>query len=132
MRDEIEGPALAGLRLAALISLVIGSVGSIGLWIHAARHPPVLLIVLFVIWVLSPFAGLGVAHQVSKRLAPGPQATLYIVTVFVALASLLIYGDDALNHSTTHPAFVYVMVPPAAWLFGVTALLIAALRARRV
>jgi hypothetical protein len=120
------------MRASAIVALVVGAAGSIGLMLHAKQHPPPFLVGLFVVWVLSPFAALGVAHRVSKRWALGTQATLYIVTVFIALASLLIYGDDAVNHRTAHPAFVYVAVPPVAWLLGVIALLIAALRARRV
>src|SRR5712671_4372047 len=99
MKDE-KGDALTGLRFTALIALMIGGAGSLGFWIHAAQHPPPLIIVLFVVWVLSPFAALGIAHRVSKRWMPGTQATLHIVTLIVALASLLIYGDDALNHRT--------------------------------
>ena len=119
------------MRAVAIVALIVGAVGSIGLMLHAKQHPPPLLVGLFVIWVLSPFAALGAAHRASKRWASGTQTTLHVVTMFVVLASLLIYGDDAVNHRTAHPAFVYVAVPPASWLFGVIALLIAALRARR-
>jgi hypothetical protein len=120
------------MRASAILALVVGAAGSIGLMLHAKQHPPPLLVVLFVIWVLSPFAALGAAYRISKRWASGTQTTLHVVTVFIALASLLIYGDDAVNHRAAHPAFVYVAVPPASWLLGVIALLIAALRARRV
>jgi uncharacterized membrane protein YsdA (DUF1294 family) len=119
------------MRTTALVALIAGAAGSIGLFLHAKQHPPPLLVALFVIWVLSPFAALAVTHRVSKRWAPGTQATLYVVTLFVALASLLIYGDDALHHRTAHPAFVYVAVPPASVLASVVAILIAALVAKR-
>lgn len=120
------------MRASAIIALVVGAAGSIGLMLHARQHPSPLLVGLFVIWVLSPFAALSVAHRASKRWSLGTQATLHLVTMFIALASLLIYGDDEVNHRATHPAFVYVAVPPATWLFGVIALSIAALRGRRV
>lgn len=120
------------MRASAILALVVGAAGSIALMLHAKQHPPPLLVVLFVIWVLSPFAALGAAHRLSKRWALSTQATLHIVTMFIALASLLIYGDDAVNHRTAHPAFVYVAVPPASWLFCVIALSIAALRGKRV
>ena len=119
------------MRTAAFVALVAGAAGSVSLLLHAKQHPPPFLVVLFIIWVLFPFAALGIAHRVSKRWAPGTQITLHIVTLLVALASLLIYGDDALHHRAAHPAFVYVAVPPAAWLLGVITLSIAALRARR-
>jgi 4-amino-4-deoxy-L-arabinose transferase-like glycosyltransferase len=119
------------MRAAAFVALVVGAAGSVSLLLHAKQHPPPLLVVLFIIWVLSPFAALGIAHRVSKRWAPGTQTTLHIVTLIIALASLLIYGDDAVNHRTAHPAFVYVAVPPASCMLGAIAISIAALKARR-
>jgi len=120
MKDE-KGVALTGLRFTALIALVVGAAGSLGLWIHAAKHPPPLLIVLFVGWVLSPFVVLGIGHVVAKRWAPSTRAALYWVTLLVAVASFAIYADDAVSHRTAHPAAVYVMVPPASWLVSVVA-----------
>lgn len=128
MRDE---NGATGLRSTALIALVIGAVGSIGLWIHAAKHPPPLLIVLFVIWVLSPFVVLGIGHVVSKRWASGTQAALYWVTLLVSLASIVIYADDAVSHRTAHPAAVYVVVPPASWVASAVAVGLGAWIAKR-
>src|SRR5947207_8703900 len=129
MKDETG--ASAGLRLTALIALVIGAVGSIGLWIHAARHPPLAIIVLFVIWVLSPFVLLGISHAVAKRWAPGTQTALYLVTLVVSLGSILIYADDAIAHRTAHPAAVYVVVPAAAWVVSAVAVGLGAWIAKR-
>ena len=120
MKDE-KGAALTGLRFTALIALVVGATGSLGLWIHAAKHPPPLLIVLFVGWVLSPFVVLAIGHVVAKRWAPSTRAALYWVTLLVAVASIVIYADDAVSHRTAHPAAVYVTVPPASWLVSVVA-----------
>jgi len=120
-----------GLRLTALIALVIGAAGSIGLWIHAARHPPPLIIVLFVVWVLSPFVVLGIGHVVAKRWAPGTQSALYWVTLLVTLGSIVIYADDAVAHRTAHPAFVYVAVPPASWVVSAVAIGLGAWLAKR-
>jgi hypothetical protein len=116
MKDAMRGESsLAGLRLTALIALVTGAIGSLGLWIHAAQHPPPLIIALFVIWVLSPFMVLGIGHRVAKCWAPATQAALYLVTLLVTLASIAIYADDGVARRTARPAFVYVAVPPAAW-----------------
>ena len=130
MKDE-KGGALTGLRFTALIALVVGAAGSLGLWIHAARHPPPLIIVLFVVWVLSPFVVLGIAHAVAKRWAPSTQTALYWVTLLVTVASIAIYADDAVAHRTAHPAFVYVAVPPASWLASAIAFGVGAWMARR-
>jgi hypothetical protein len=130
MRDE-KGGALTGLRFTALIALVIGAAGSLGLWIHAARHPPPLIIVLFVVWVLSPFVVLGIGHVVAKRWAPSTQTALYWVTLLVTVASIAIYADNAVAHRTAHPAFVYVAIPPASWLASAVALGVGAWIARK-
>lgn len=122
---------MTGLRLTALIALVIGAVGSIGLWIRAAHHPPPLIIVLFVVWVLSPFVVLGIGHVIAKRWAPSTQAALYWVTLLVTVTSIVIYADDAFGHRTAHPAFVYVAVPPASWLVSAVAVGLGAWIARR-
>jgi hypothetical protein len=120
-----------GLRLIALIALVIGAAGSMAFWIRAAQHPPPLIVVLFVVWVLSPFVVLGIGHIIVKRWAPSTQAALYWVTLFVALASIVIYADDAVAHRTARPAFVYVAVPPASWLVSAVAIGFGAWIARR-
>jgi len=130
MKDD-KGGALTGLRFTALIALVVGAAGSLGLWIHAATHPPPLLIVLFVGWVLSPFVVLGIGHVLAKRWAPSTRAALYWVTLLVAVASIVIYADDAVSHRTAHPAAVYVMIPPASCLVSVVAFGLGAWIAKR-
>jgi hypothetical protein len=130
MKDEKVG-APTGLRFTALIALVIGAAGSLGLWIRAAQHPPPIIVALFVVWVLSPFMVLGIGQVISKRWAPSTQAALYWVALLVSVASIVIYADDAVAHRTAHPAFVYVAVPPASWLASAVALGVGAWIARR-
>jgi len=110
-----------------MIAVLAGAAGSICFWFHASRHPPLLIVLLFLIWVLSPFAMLVLADAVSRRWSVLTRATLYIVMLVVALGSLAIYGDDALGHRTTKAAFVYVIVPPVSWLLTAIAVPIAAL-----
>ena len=104
------------LRATALIAVLAGAAGSIGLLVHASQHPPVILVVLFMIWVLSPFAVLVLAEAVSKRWSVPIRAALYSVMLIVTLGSLAVYGDDALKHRWAKAAVVYVIVPPASWL----------------
>lgn len=120
-----------GLRATSWVALVAGAVGSLGLWIHAAQHPPPLIIVLFVVWVLSPFVILGMGHVVAKRWALSTQTALYWGTLLVTVASIATYADDAVAHRTAHAAFVYVAVPPASWLASAVALGVGAWIARR-
>ena len=43
------------LRMAALIALPVGAVGTVVLFFRASARTPPLLIVLFLVWLLSPF-----------------------------------------------------------------------------
>lgn len=123
--EKPESGSLSWLRGAGLLALLVGAVGSIALLFHASEHPPAFLLALFVIWVLSPFAALGVAHVVAKRWSILTRTMLYSVMLVVALGTLAVYGDDALGRRTAHAAFVYVLVPPVSLALVASALLIA-------
>ena len=115
------------LRTVALIAVVAGAVGSIGLMLRAGQRSPRLLLVLFTIWVLSPFAALAWANVVSKRWSVLTRATLYCVTLVLALGSLAIYGDVVAVAPRGSPtAFVFVVVPPGTWVLMIVAVSIAA------
>jgi len=125
------GGFLGFLRVAALIVAVAGAAGSLGLMLRAGQRTPRFLLVVFVVWVLSPFVALVWAHRVSRRWPVLTRAALYSVMLVVALGSLAIYGDDALGHRRPQAAFVYVAVPPASWLLIAIVIPIAALTSRR-
>ena len=121
---------LAGLRSAALVALLFGAVGSIGLLRHAKEHPPPLLLAGFVIWILAPFGLLGVANLRSIAWPVSVRTVLSITTLLVTIASVAIYVDDNIKHRTAHPAFVWVLVPPAAIIISAIAVGTAAWQAR--
>ena len=126
-----EPPKFLGpLRAVALAAALAGAVGSVVLMFRAG-HPPVLLRVLFVIWVLSPFGALLLADMFSQRWSILTRATLYSVTLVIALGSLGIYGADALGPPKSKAAVVYVVVPTASWLLLAIVIPIAALISRR-
>jgi hypothetical protein len=129
MKDEMT-PSLAGWRSAAFIAVIFGAIGSIGLLRHAQQHPPVLLAVLFVIWVFAPFGLLGVANLLSKNWPIAVRKTLYVVTLAVTVASLSIYLDDNFFHRTAHPAGVWVAVPPVSVILSGVVIAIALWRTR--
>jgi hypothetical protein len=115
-RGGPEGGFLGVLRAVALVAVLSGPVGSVGLLLRAGRHTPRLLLVLMAIWVLAPFMALVLANVVSKRWPVPTRVTLYGVTLLVTLGSLAIYADDALRPRKAQAAFVYVAVPAASWL----------------
>ena len=122
-----EGGFLGQLRAAALIAVLAGAVGSLGLLLRAGQRSPRFLLALFVIWVLAPFVALAWATAVSKRWSVHTRATLYSVMLVATLGSLAVYGDDALGHRRPQAAFVYVLVPPVSCLLAAIALAVAAL-----
>ncbi len=125
---------LGVLRPAALIALLVGAVGSVGSVLHAGlrKDSPRLLLVLFAIWVLSPFVALVFANIVSKGWSVITRATLYSVMLVVALGSLAVYGDVALGPLGAKTVPVFVIVPPASWLFVAIVVPIAALISGRL
>lgn len=122
---------LARLRITALISMVVGIAGSIGLFLRAGQRTPRLLLIGMAIWMLSPFLILGWSNFIAKRWPVLVRMTLYFVMVIVPLGSLAVYGDDALGHRRAQAAFVYVIVPPASWLLIAIFLSIAVFISRR-
>jgi len=127
-RGRTEGGSLGLLHAAGLIAVLVGAVGSVGLMLHAGRNNPSrLLLVLFALWVLSPFIALVLANMVSKRWSVLTRATLYTVMLVLTVGSLAIYGDVALGPPRAKAAFVFVVVPPASWLLIAIVLPIAAL-----
>jgi len=123
--------SLAGLRSVALIVLVFGAIGSIGLLRRAQQHPPPIVVAGFIVWVLAPFVLLGIANILSARWTRTLRVTLFVVTMFVTAASLAIYIDDSIAHRTAKPAFVYVAFPPVAVLLSVVVIGVAALAAKK-
>ena len=132
-RGRPERGFLGLLRAAALIAVLAGAAGSFGLMLHAGRlNDSRILLVLFTIWVLSPFVALVLADVVSKRWSVLTRATLHSVMLVLTLASLAIYGDVALGPPRAKTAFVFVVVPPASWLLIAIAVPIAALISGRL
>jgi hypothetical protein len=124
--------SLSVLRTAALIALPAGATGSIGLMLRAGhRNPSGVLLILFAIWVLSPFVALLFAIMVSKDWSVLTRATLYGVVLVLTVTSLAIYGDVALGPPRAKTAFAFVVVPPASWLLIAITISIAVLISRR-
>ena len=120
------------LHTVALTAAVAGAGGSVGLMLWVGRrNPSRILLVLFAIWVLSPFLALALADIVSKRWSPLTRATLHGVMLILTLGSLALYGDVALRPPRATPAFVFLVVPLASWLLMANVVPMAALASGR-
>jgi len=132
MRSKSELRSLSVLRTAALIALPAGAAGSIGFMLRAGRrNPSRVLLILFGIWVLSPFVALVFATIVSKDWSVLTRTTLHGVMLILTVSSLAIYGDVALGPPRAKTAFAFVVVPPVSWLLIAITISIAALISRR-
>ena len=125
-------PNRSPLRTVARIAVAIGAVGSVALMFRSIhRNPSRLLIVIFVLWVLTPFAALAFADVMSARLPRRVRAALYGVMLLVALASSAVYVADAIWPRKAQAAYVYVAFPPVSFLFSAIVLSTAGLLSRR-
>jgi ABC-type transport system involved in multi-copper enzyme maturation permease subunit len=91
-----------------------------------------LLIIIFALWVLSPFAALILACVVSKRWSALTRATLYVVMLVITLGVLAIYSAFALGYIRAKTGFVFLVVPAASWLLIAIVVPIAALISGRL
>ncbi|HEX6899723.1 MAG TPA: hypothetical protein VF789_08420 [Thermoanaerobaculia bacterium] len=132
-RGRREVRLLGLLRAAALIAVVAGAGGSLGLMLYAGRRTPRFLLFLFVIWVLSPFVAILGTSRHSKRWPAVTRAAFYWSAIIVSLGSLAVYGGIIdLKPAGSANAFLYVAVPPASLVFMVIVVGVAALMSRRV
>jgi len=122
-----DGVLLSFLRAAALTALPAGALGAVGLTLRAGRTAPRLLLVLFILWVLSPFVALTWAGLTSKRWSVLTRAVVYCLTLVIALGSLAVYGGVVPPPAGSPRAFVYVVIPLASWLLIAVIVLMAAL-----
>jgi hypothetical protein len=128
-----ERGSLGLLRRTAMIAVLPGAAGSLGLMFLAGRHQNSrILLILFAIWVLSPFIALVGANMVSKRWSILTRATLYGVMLVLTLGSLAVYGGVAFGYATAKVGFVFLVVPLASWLLIAIVVSIAALISGRV
>lgn len=115
------------LRVAALIAVLVGAVGSLAFMFRVGRrNESALLMIAFALWVLSPFVAMARASQVSKRWSALTRATLHIIILILTPGSLLIYGNVAFGAPRPQPAFMFLVVPFASWLLIAVGLSIAA------
>jgi hypothetical protein len=114
MRDAVF---FTVLRNVAVISVLAGAAGSVALMFHAGRRQQSLvLVLLFAIWVVSPFIAALIADSISKRWPAGTRAALHVLMVVLALGSVVIYGEVAFEYVKAKAGFVFLVVPFGSWL----------------
>ena len=104
------------LRISTLVLGIIGAIFSLIMVIHGGRNnKSILLIMLFIVWVVSPFVALLMTNRISERWPVLIRTILYSLIVIVTLGSFVAYGG-ILHPAGTKPAFVFLVVPLLWWL----------------
>ena len=130
--ERTRGWVLA-LRAVSMIALMAGAAGSVGFMLRVGHHNnSQILLLLFGIWVLSPFTALVLADVFWKPGSVPTHATLYGVMLVVTLGSLAIYGYVALGPPRAKPASLFLVVPLVSWLFIAATVPVAAFLSRRL
>jgi hypothetical protein len=120
------------LPAVALSAAVVGAICAVALTTYAGARvgSPLVLRLLFAIWVLTPFAALLTGYAFSASWRRSMRVALHTITLVTAAGSSLAYAYFAL--ATARPATAaFVLVPPASCLFAAIALGIAAVSARQ-
>ncbi len=115
---------LRPLRALTLVVTVVGAIASVFFMFRASAHPPLLLVILFTGWVLSPFAALLAADRISQRWSMAARATVYAGALLIVNVSLAIYAFVAFGPPRPKVAPFFLMVPAASWVLIVATLLV--------
>ena len=106
----------------ARIVVVVGAIASQGLMFLAA-HPPMMLRLMYITWVLLPFVALLVADRRSSRWTARARTAvrglmLIIPLVSVTLYVLVVYPVTSFGLLHARPAAVFLLVPFASLLLA--------------
>ena len=95
-----------------MVAVLAGAVGSLYLMFRVGqRNPSRLLLAMFTGWVLAPFVALAWCHVAAKRWSEFANTAVQVVSLVVALGSLLVYGYIAFGPPRAQPAFFFLVVP---------------------
>lgn len=118
----------AGSRPSALrTAVLVWAIASVAFVLRAGMggaHR--FLVLLFVLWTLSPLVALAAAQALRKRWPALTRVALDRATWLITLGSLALYATAAWRQVGPRPAFVYVVVPLAAWVLVAGVVVLAA------
>jgi ribosomal protein S19 len=118
------------LRKAALAVAIIGAIASLIFVVYAGHNnKSIILRLLFVGWVLSPFAALMAAHKIRERWTINARVILYWLTLVIAIASPVIYNGILFSPGVKLTPY-FLFVPLFAWVV-IIVFMLAAVKSRR-
>jgi hypothetical protein len=100
----------------ALLIGIAGAIISLYFMFNAGRNQPsAVLIILFTLWVLSPFIGLLLLNNISKRWIVSVRETLYWLAIIMTILSVAGYSGT-FNPFETKNAFMFLVIPFVSWV----------------
>ena len=118
-------------RIIALIVVLAGALGSLGIVLYTGRNnDSIPLEVLFLFWVISPFAALLIDFTISRHWSVLKRTTLYFLMLVISIGSLVAYSG-ALSPPGIKAAFVFLVVPLISWLLMLIVIPMVSLFTRR-
>jgi hypothetical protein len=119
------------LRIISVTILFLGMTGSLGFMLYTGRNnKSVLLMLLFAIWILSPFIALLRINTIAKKWSAFSRISLFSLMIILSSGSLAGYSG-LLNLKETKPAFVFLLIPLISWMLMVLVIPVAAALSRR-
>lgn len=118
------------LRLIAVVILFAGGIISAWLTFDTGQgNHSLVLKIIFLIWVLSPFIVLIRVYSFSGNWSAVRRGLLYNLMLFVAFVSMVAYSGEW-NLPGMRPAFLFLTVPAFCWALMIVAYLIVHFRKR--
>jgi len=119
---QSKARALVLLRSVAVIATLIGAATSVAVTLYVGRrNPSVTLLLLFALWVLSPFVAAVCANVLSMRWSDIERAIVACTTIALTLASTAIYAYVAFGPPRPKVARVFLLTPLVGWVVAVIA-----------
>lgn len=104
-------------RNSAMLCLLPGAAISLGLMFWVGRHnSSVVLLLLFTVWVASPFAGMALLCRWAGHWPGKRQKVTYSQIRHLSLGSALLYALVVVLNHFPKPAGPFLAVPVASWL----------------
>ena len=120
-KEKGEDQKFGLLRVMAIIILFAGGVVSAWFTYDAGKdNHSLLLKILFLIWILSPFVALIRIYSISGQWSAIRRGIVYNLMLFVAFVSMVAYSGEW-NLPGMKPAFLFLLVPLFCWALMIVA-----------
>lgn len=109
------------MRQIVRVGVWIAAAGSLACTLYTGRHnSSVLLIVLFAVWVFSPFVGLAWVNRIAESGPRDLAAAIRASSLVICVSSLILYAAVGASRATHHTAAAFLLVPASSWLAVLT------------